>query len=225
VNSGKYIANFAAAGNQVAVKASLASDPLRKLTPAISELKVTAMDTGTYAPSGSVVTGTVHVTEPSAALILELHGKENGGSFAVSLTVNGTTVNGVKTTSGALIEPGDGGTQGTGGDDPLQTAAENLRQEISGKDLTAYYYKFTIPSQYTASPFSATLTFRLNPSADRLSTPSVYSYILLYNKLNYYPTGTFASGSTAVPSQPFTFDRVRLDAGGQMIPAGYGPEL
>jgi hypothetical protein len=72
--TGKYMANFATAGNQVVVKASLTSDPLRKLTPTISDLKVTAMDTGIYALSGSVVTRTLNVTEPSTALILEMHG-------------------------------------------------------------------------------------------------------------------------------------------------------
>lgn len=93
------MATFTTPSAQIVVRATLSTDSLQKSPPTVSTVKAIAWDTGTYSQSGQIVTKSISVTEPSKALILELHGKANGGSFTPSITVNGIVIPGVLTSS------------------------------------------------------------------------------------------------------------------------------
>lgn len=107
----------------------------------------------------------------------------------------------------------------------MEQAAAQLRTEVSSKNLTAYYYKFTLPDNLTTGAFTGQLTFKMNSSSDRLSTPTLYSYILMYNRLKYYTSGSFETAMGAIPEKGYTFDQVRLTVGGAICSDGYDNEF
>lgn len=226
----KYVANFTTAGSQIITKATLHTDSLQRYTPTLQNLKVTAWDTGIYSTSGYVVNQAFSVTEPSKSIIMELHGKKNGGSIEVTMTVNGINIPGVPTTSEEIVSSGgDGDENGTDtggtlpGEDPdpaLLTLANELRAEIANKNLSTYYYKFSLPDNIASSAFNGTITIKMYPDSGYLNTPNVYSYILLYNRLYYYSAGSFTTATNGIPTQTYSFDQVRLTVNGQNLPSG-----
>ncbi|MCK4259207.1 MAG: hypothetical protein KAX49_09520 [Halanaerobiales bacterium] len=209
----KYVANFTNAGNKVILKATLYSDTEQRYTPTLSNVKITAWDSGKYSSSGKVITKTIHISDPSTGLVLELHGKKNLGSINVSLKVNGEIIAGVLTGIEDLVEVPEGVSY------PaslyLLSAAMALRSEINDADMQYYYYKFDLPENITTS-FDAELTIQLNASADRKSTPTVYSYVLLNSELKYFTSGSFSTSNYLSPQGDYTFDEIRLDVVGEV---------
>ncbi|MCK4260901.1 MAG: hypothetical protein KAX49_18130 [Halanaerobiales bacterium] len=216
----KYVADFTNAGNKVIVKAILYPDSGKQNTPTLSNLWVNALDLQKYRSSGSLNTRSISISEPTNKLILELHCNKNGGSIDVSIDVNGESIAGIPTTSTELLYDyskvddinytlGDGSSL----QNDLAEERITLKDGLSGKNLQSYYYYFDIPEDL--SSLNTKLTIKLNASADRLSTPYVYSYVLLYNWFSYNSTGTFNTENNLTLSNERLFKKMRLDVVGQ----------
>lgn len=223
---GKYVANFTNSGDKVVLKAILHSDTYQRYTPIISNVKITVLDSGKYRSSGTIVTRDINISEPSNMLILELHGKENGGSFNVSMDIDGETIVGVATILDDLIEiletekePDDGYTAEGGYITcsfsnvvtPNEIKAKALRTEIANKNLKVYYYYFELPEEKATTAITTLIKIELQSSSDQLSTPNAYSFILFNNPLKYYSTGSFNTVNNLTSKTDYTFDKIRLD--------------
>lgn len=224
---GNYVANFTNPGDKVLFKAILQSDQEQRYTPIISSVKITILDSGKYRLLGTILTRDLQIVEPSNMVILELHGKKNGGSFKVSMDINGQTLVGKATTALELMEylkynnDPNGGTPvagyinlssyGGSTDSQKITDAEMLRLELSMKNLQVYYYRFNLPEEETKLAFTTQLKIELEPTSDQLSSPNVYSFILFNNPLKYYTIGTFNTKNYLTSKTDYTFDKIRLD--------------
>lgn len=228
--SGKYSVHFAAEEQNVVVKVDLSSDANQSSTPVIDSIKIVGVNGGAYASSGSFTTNNFTVTNQVNRLILEVHGKFNGGTIAPSLKFN--------TPSGPVIIPGtlmslnelsasinslamskdvkvnSGELMITAASTPTDLAT-TLHQESRAKGLTSYYYQFDVPTNLIA-PFTGNLICVIQPASDGQASPVVSSYVLMHQFAGYQPTGTF---SLTIPTSDYLFDKVKVKVD-QTVPAG-----